>query len=77
LGERGVTDKPDIIERLRKWIGILDGPGFTLSSGICSQYALTSDLADAIAEIEILRRVAGAATRGQSHADIRDKARKG
>jgi hypothetical protein len=64
LGERGVTDKPDIIERLRK-------------CGICSQYALTSDLADAIAEIEILRRVAGAATRGQSHADIRDKARKG
>jgi hypothetical protein len=70
-----MTDKPDILERLKRWAEI---PPRDIVGGKADWVAhLKVDLVEAIADIDHLRRLAGAVSRGESHAEIRDKARKG
>lgn len=63
--------QPDILERLREWKGY--------QAGEVNNWGpeLTVVLTDAIAEIEFLRSVAGAVSRGESHADIKARLAKG
>ena len=59
----------DILDRLRKWASYRTGD--IVGDGGNWGEALTADLNDAIAEIERLRRLAGAVTDGDDFATIR------
>lgn len=57
--------QPDILERLKAY----DSEGWTSDLRECVR--------EAVSEIEFLRSVAGAVTRGESHADIKARLAKG